>query len=126
MPGELGGRRHSSKFAVKLGNNATSDYPANIGDTSHLQSSRQRYCHEHSLADRVSSKLEDDDVRGTIRLASSEDALAQHTSDTYQLLSLLQSARHHCNNELPSPTAACLVSNALQLSEADIKVGIKS
>jgi hypothetical protein len=109
---------------VKL-NNAISDYPANIGDTSHLQSSRERSCHEQSLADRVSSKLEDGDVRGAVRLASSEDTLAQHTSDTYQLLSLQRPVRHQCNNELPSPTAG-LVSNALQLSETDIRAGIKS
>ena len=41
------------------------------------------------LAARVSSKLEDGDYRGAIRLACSEDVLAEHTSHTLDALRVM-------------------------------------
>jgi hypothetical protein len=124
VPGQRGGRRHSSKLAGKR-NSIISDYPANIEDVSHLQPPQQHRRNGHSsLAERVSAKLEDGDVRGAIRLASSEDTFAQHANNTYEQLRLLHPQRHHCDYAPPSPSAS--VNNILQLCEADIIAGIKS
>jgi hypothetical protein len=124
VPGQRGGRRHSSKLAAKL-NSIISDHPANMEDVSHLQPPQQHRRNGHSsLADRVSARLEDGDVRGAIRLASSEDTFAQHTNSTYEQLRLLHPQRRHSDYAPPSPSAS--VNNILQLCEADIIAGIKS
>jgi len=47
----------------------------------------------HHLAARVSSKIEEGDVRGAVRLAASNDTLASHDDDTLEALRQLHPAR---------------------------------
>ena len=61
-------------------------------------SSRSRTCHPmDKLAAKVSSKLEEGNYRGAVRLACSEDTMAEHTTDTLGVLRL-KHPPPHCNS----------------------------
>jgi len=75
-----------------------------------------------NLAARVSSKLEDGDVRGAIRLAASDDTMAPFDDATAAVLRTKHPARAETLNPPPTPSS----DSSLCLQETDILAAIKS
>ena len=90
---------------------------------------RSKRCQESSkLAATVSSKLEDGDVRGAIRLAASDDTLAPFTDATLEELKLKHPPRA-ANTQLFSAANATTQStqpNSLMLCESAILAAVRS
>ena len=74
-----------------------------------------------NIAARVSAKLEDGDIRGAIRLGSSDDSIAPFDDVTAVALRMKHPARAASNTVPPSPSVA----RCLCLREADIMAAIK-
>ena len=123
IPGQRGGKRNLNSLASKI-NAAIASFP-DVSEqvTSHQQKkSKSRPSSDFNLASRVSSKLEDGDIRGAIRLAASDDALAPFDDVTADGLRLKHPSRAVSTNPPPSPTnESCLF-----LHQADILAAIKS
>ncbi len=62
---------------------------------------------EESLARRVSAKIEEGDFRGAIRLASSDDTLAEASDETYNALCAKHPASHP-DSQIPPGPSVCV------------------
>lgn len=85
VPGQRGGQRHHNSLASKV-NAAIASFPASSVPVQHPKPFKSRQSSESNLASRVSSKLEDGDIRGAIRLAASDDILAPFDDVTAEVL----------------------------------------
>lgn len=70
------------------------------------------------LAARISSKLEEDDFRGAVRLASSEDSIAEPNDETLAALRDKHPAPHPDTAIPPLPVTGQLT--PLQVSEEEV------
>lgn len=77
------------------------------------------------LAARVSSKLEEGDFRGAVRLACSEDSLVEPDADTREALSSKHPAPCRPAGQSPQPLLAPLHSN-IQIEDTDVVKSIMS
>ena len=77
------------------------------------------------LASRVSSKLEEGDFRGAVRLACSEDTVAEANDTTMAALSSKHPAPHP-DSILPSPPTSNEVEGALSVENGDVLRAIRS
>ena len=76
-----------------------------------------------SLGRRVSSKLEEGDLKGAVRLACSEDRLANFSDDTFTALQSKHPAPHP-DSSIPSPPMTA--SNHFVVEEAAVARAMKS
>ena len=109
VPGQRGGRRHKSSLATRV-NKAVSDFPTVV--QSSQGDRRQKLSASRStsnFAARVSSKLEEGDVKGAVQLAASDMSLAPFDESTADVLRGKHPARTAVSTP-PSPTSidACL------------------
>ena len=77
------------------------------------------------LAHRVATKIEEGDFRGAIRLASSDDTLADFNEDTFSALQ----AKHplpHPNSQIPPAPAVPSFPEDFEISQQDIARAIRS
>ena len=128
VPGGRGGKRHHQSLTTKV-NNTLNAYP-NISPRiqSIQQPIRRRVGIVYKFASRISEKLEDGDVRGAIRLAASDDAMAPHDEKTLIALRLKHPPRRVAPSEFPTICHNTLNSlpPPLLVQERDIKDAIKS
>ena len=134
VPGGRAGKRHHQCLTAKV-NNSLNAYP-NISQRSqsNRQPSRRRFGNAYNIAARISEKLEDGNVRGAIRLAASDDAMAPHDDKTLAALLLKHPPRRVApsvaapttqnNNSLNSPSS--LTPPPLVVLDRDILDAIKS
>ena len=135
VPNQRGGRRHSSSLASKV-NKAIKDFTSgNCLQLNSLQSKPRESFKEFNLASRVSSKIEEGDIRGAVRIASSSETLAPFNDVTVAALHQLHPSRNYLfdqDNPLTSRTSTDTISNPdhsslpLKVSPSDIVVAIKS
>lgn len=76
-----------------------------------------------SLGRRVSSKLEDGDFKGAVRLACSEDSLAERSEATYSALKEKHPAAHPVSTIPPPPDCPSL---SFVVSEGDVANAVRS
>src|SRR5664279_3407903 len=74
VPGQRGGRRRLNCLASKV-NAAVAIFPASSAPVQQQKPPQRRQSSDVNLAARVSSKLEDGDIQGAIRLAASDDTV---------------------------------------------------
>jgi Reverse transcriptase (RNA-dependent DNA polymerase) len=132
VPGGRGGRRHVSSLATKV-NKAldmyTSAHQPNMTSLRHSDKKRSRRADaEANIAARVTEKLEDGDVRGAIRLASSDDTMAPHDQHTLGELRLKHPPRCHTldDNHLPRTQDNHHSCQPLVVQESDVIEAVKS
>jgi hypothetical protein len=77
VPGQRGGKRHLSSLASKV-NTAIANFPiaSPPAPNSHKPAGIKKRSTSSDVAALVSSKLEEGDIRGAIRLAASDDTMA--------------------------------------------------
>ena len=78
------------------------------------------------LAKRVSIKMEEGDIKGAVRLASSEDTIALETQETISVLKDKHPPPHPDTKFQDPPPAGEHITDALSVSEADVVKAIKS
>ena len=128
VPGGRGGKRHLSSLAAKV-NKALDAYLSTTYDLPQQtqQFKLQRKSTTNNMTARISEKLEDGDVRGAIRLASSDDTIAPHDEGTLAALRL-----KHPPRRIISGDGSLFISNEnnihlpLSVVERDIVDSIKS
>ena len=76
-----------------------------------------------SLGKRVSAKLEEGDFRGAVRLACSEDSLAEKCDATFSALEQKHPSPHPDSSIPPTPD---VLSNSMDVSEAEVVGAIRS
>ena len=103
IPGQRGGKRHLSSLASKV-NAAIANFPAVSTPPVQQQKVVKTRPPSDNIAARVSAKLEDGDIRGAIRLASSDDSIAPFDDITAAALRLKHPARAASNTVPPSPS----------------------
>ena len=81
VPGNRGGKKHCSSLATKV-NQVLISFPLNSETPNKANKPRNFKQTPSSLAARVSNKLEDGDIRGAIRLAASDNTMAEETEET--------------------------------------------
>jgi hypothetical protein len=103
-PGQRGGKRHLSSLSLKV-NKAIASFPGVISPVaaSHRKVNKPRQPSDN-LAARVSSKLQDRDIRCAIRLAASEDSIAPFDEITAEALRSKHPARSTSDSPLPPPS----------------------
>lgn len=121
VPGQRGGQRHHNSLASKV-NAAIASFPAASPSVQPKKPSRIRPSTNDNLAARVSSKLEDGDIRGAIRLAASDDTMAPFDDLTAAALRDKHPARAASHVPPPTPDK----DRSLRLKESDILAAIKS
>ena len=111
VPGQRGGRRHLSSLASKV-NAAVACFPASyVPVPVHRQNKpfKSRQLPDVNLAARVSSKLEDGDIRRAIRLTASDDTMAQFDDVTAVAVRAKHPSRAASHSTQPTPsTESCL------------------
>jgi hypothetical protein len=114
VPGQRGGQRHLNSLASKV-NAAIASFP---GTSLPIQSQKPLKIRSSTvnLAARVSSKLEDGDIRGAIRLAASNDTMAPFDDLTAAALRAKHPARAAVDAPPPTPNR----DTSLCLQESDI------
>ena len=85
VPGNRGGKKHCSSLATKV-NQVLIGFPVNSETPNKANKLRNFKQNPSSLAARVSNKLEDGDIRGAIRLAASDNTMAEYTEETVSAL----------------------------------------
>jgi hypothetical protein len=124
VPGQRGGKRHLSSLASKV-NQAVAAFPSVIPPSSAVKQQKPPKSSNGNLAARVSSKLEEGDVRGAIRIAASEDTIVSFNDVTAAALRAKHPARVRSDTPPPSPSfdsgEPCLIQ-----SEADILAAVKT
>ena len=127
VPEKRGGKRFLSSLATKV-NQAIASFPAvsysaplTATQSRKQSSTRRSSCNE--LAARVSSKLEEGDIRGAIRLAASEDTIAPFDDVTAEALREKHPVRAP-SDCLPTPPSK--EEESIQLTDTDIRSTIKS
>ena len=131
MPGGRDGKCHHQSLTTKVNNtlNTLDAYP-NISQRiqSIQQPIRRLVGIVYNIASRISEKLEDGDVRGAIRLAASDDAMAPHDEKTLIALRLKHPPRRVAPSGVPTNSHNTVNSLPLPLvvAERDIKDAIKS
>jgi hypothetical protein len=136
------GSQHKS-LASKV-NDILADFPKNVVteavhskyNSSHLRNSVTKNCEKNDaskLAARVSSKIEEGDICGAIRLAVSDDVLASPDDNTVASLRLLHPARSSSmssfrpiSTDLPVFNSVNSDNGPLILSKEDIEKAIRS
>lgn len=118
VPGQRGGQRHHNSLASKI-NAAIASFPVPSVPVQQLKPFKGRQSSEINLASRVSSKLEEGDIRGAIRLAASDDTLAPFDDVTAEDLRSKHPSRAVSANLPPTPTNdSCLVLQQTNILEA--------
>ena len=101
-----GGRRRKLASAVNAQLQEEAEQPSNLSSHSRLKRhpspNRQADDDFRGLVKRVSSKLEDGDYRGAVRIACSDDAIAELSDDTLGALWRKHPSQHP-ESVLPSP-----------------------
>ena len=120
VPGQRGGQRHRSSLASKVIAAITS-FPVASTPVQSQKPTKFRPS-SNNLASRVSSKLQDGDIRGAIRLAASDDTMAPFDDVTATALRSKHPARAVSDISPPTPK----IDTCLSLREADIITAIKS
>jgi hypothetical protein len=125
-------KKHRSSLATKvnklLSDYLTVDHQPQTATSAPISSRKKKNAVNDSvlqnLAERVSAKIEEGDVRGAVRLAASNDTLAAYDDDTAAVLRQLHPSRAAptCDSQL-QPVVGM---PALTLSENDITSAIKS
>ncbi len=85
---------------------------------------RKTHNPDEGLAKRVSTKIEEGDIKGAIRLASSDDVLADFSDETYEALQ----SKHpliHPDSHIPSPPEMG-APNIFEVSRVDVIQAIRS
>ena len=121
VPGQRGGQRHLKSLASKV-NAAVTCFPASSAPVKQQKPVKSRQSSDVNLAARVSSKLEDGDIRGAIRLAASDDTLAPFDDVTAEALRFKHPSRAASDSPPPTPNN----DSCLTLQQADILAAIKS
>ena len=122
VPGQRGGKRHSASLASKV-NMAIASFPAAVSSSLPQRQKPSKFRPtSDNLAARVSSKLEDGDVRGAIRLAASDDTMAPFDDDTAAALRVKHPTRAASDVTPPTPC----IDTCLYLQESDVLAAIKS
>jgi len=108
VPGQRGGKRHLASLASKI-NAAVASFPVSTPSTPtpvlhKVKPSKSRLHSLDNLAARVSSKLEDGDIRGAIRLAASDDTMAPFDDVTAAALQSKHPARATIPTDSLPPT----------------------
>jgi hypothetical protein len=113
VPGGRAGKRHQQSLTAKV-NIALNAYP-NISQRpqSNQQPRRRRVGNADNIAARISEKLEDGDVRGAIRLAASDDAMAPHDEKTLDALRLKHPPRRDVSSNAAPATVQHIHPNSL-------------
>lgn len=136
---ERGGKRHKASLASKVNKSLsdflTVDHQGKSVPTS-FSNRKSRPNDDNSLAARVSTKIEEGDVRGAIRLAVSVDTLAPYNDATATALRQLHPPRASPTTASPLTTkpdvnyqsnqSDCGTPTILTLTERDIMNAIKS
>jgi len=107
VPGQRGGRRHRNSLASKV-NAAITCLPSLAVPVQRQQPYKSRQSSHVNLAARVSSKLEDSDNRGAIRLAASDDTLAPFDDVTAEALLSKYPFRTSPSSPPSTTNTACL------------------
>ena len=123
VPGQRGGKRHLSSLTSKV-NQAIANFPTVYPpDSAGVRHSPKRRTKPDDLAARVSSKIEDGDIRGAIRLAASDAVLAPFDDVTAAALQTKHPARSMSDAPAPPP----LTNHPIHcLLESDILAAVKS
>jgi Reverse transcriptase (RNA-dependent DNA polymerase) len=131
VPGQRGGKRHQPSLGSKMIrtiNEYPSEVPAN--PSSHSTNLHHRGQPSGSnLAARISSKLEDGDVRGAVRLAVSDETIAPCNVDTLGVLRLLHPPRLSSTSHSPSALSTMqsdVPTSCLVVSESAVLAAVKS
>jgi len=122
VPGQRGGRRHKSSLATRV-NKAVSDFPTVV--QSSQGDRRQKLSASRStsnFAARVSSKLEEGDVKGAVQLAASDMSLAPFDESTADVLR----GKHPARTAVSTPPSPTSIDACLTLSSHDIQQAIRS
>src|SRR6476469_6814565 len=69
---------------------------------------RKQKIGDEAVAKRASAKLEDGDIKGTLRVLTSNDSLAPYKQDTVDLLTMLHPTRPTDSRPFPHQTSAPL------------------
>ena len=85
VPGNRGGRKHCSSLATKV-NQVLTGFLLDSETPNKANKLRNFKQNPSSLAARVSNKLEDGDIRETIRLAASDNTMTEYTEETVYAL----------------------------------------
>jgi len=131
VQGGRGGKRHVSSLATKV-NKALDMYTSAhqpMTSLRHSDKKRSRRADaEANIAARVTEKLEDGDVRGAIRLASSDDTMAPHDQHTLDALRLKHPPRCQTldDNNLPRTQDNHHSCPPLVVQESDVIEAVKS
>jgi hypothetical protein len=121
VPGQRGGQRHLNSLASKV-NAAVASFPVLSAPVQQQKPSKSRQSSDFNLAARVSSKLEDGNIRGAIRLAASNDTLALFDDVTAEALRSKHPSRVTHDSPLPMPNNdVCLL-----LQQGNILAAVKS
>ena len=106
VPGQRGGKRHLPSLTSKV-NQAIARFPIEKSSECTVRETDRKHRKQPSdnLAARVSSKLEDSDIRGAIRLAASEDSLAPFSDVTAEALRSKHPSRANTNSPPPPPSS---------------------
>jgi len=104
VPGQRGGKRHISSLASKI-NAAVASFPSTSPSVRHPPQPAKLSHSPDNMAERVSSKLEEGDIRGAIRLAASEDTMAPYDDVTVAALRTKHPARATSETLPPTPNS---------------------
>jgi hypothetical protein len=127
VPGQRGGKRHATSLTSKI-NKAVAEFPSSITFTGHPAVMQRKPSNQRTpsdnLAARVSSKLEDGDVRGAIRLAASDDVIAPFDDITATVLRDKHPPR--ATDIEPTTSPPLCTDQCLLLQDSDVAAAIRS
>ena len=126
IPGQRGGQRHLSSLASKVNRvspssslRAIASFPVSSTSDPAVQQKQKpvkiktRLSSGSNLAARVSGKLEEGDIRGAIRMASSDETIAPFDGVTAAALRVKHPARASSNSMTPTPKSDSCLCNKL-------------
>ena len=120
VPGQRGGQRRLNSLASKV-KAAIASFPASFSPVPQQKPPKIRPSKDN-LAARVSSKLEEGDIRGAIRLAASDDSTAPFDDVTATALR----AKHPTRAVSDVPPPVPCKDSSIRVQESDIIAAIKS
>ena len=123
VPGNRGGKKHCSSLATKV-NQVLIAFPLNSETQNKANKYRNFKPNQSSLAARVSNKLEDGDIRGAIRLASSDSTIAEYTEETVSALKSKHPQRPLSFQSPPAPENNPIPQ--ISIEESAVRTVIKS